>query len=79
MVVCGTQFINEGLTGGFEGVGEQTGGKDEGDEVLKLLEPDRMEAGEKVEGETAKSSFQGNMFDGVMEGWDCCSKVGWRW
>ena len=43
--------------------------------MLELLEPDRMEAGEEVEGETAKSGFGGNMFDGAMEGWECSSEV----
>lgn len=38
-----------------------------------------MEAGEKVEGETTKSGFRGNVFDSVMERRKGDSKMGfWR-
>ena len=74
--VGGPGFINEGAAGDFEGFWEKAGGEDEGDEALKLLKPDRVKAGEKVEGETAKSGFGWDMLDDVMKGWESRSEVG---
>ena len=75
MFISCPRFINECAAGDFEGFGKATGGEDERYEALELLEPGRMETGEEAEGEAAKSGFGGNMFDGVMEGWECGSKV----
>ena len=75
MFISCPKFINECAACDFEGFGKETSGEDERYEALELLEPDRMEAGEEVEGEAAKSGFGRNMFDGVMEGWECCGEV----
>ena len=43
--------------------------------MLELLEPDRMESGEEVEGEASESGFGWNMLDCLVEGWDCSCKI----
>ena len=73
--ISGPRFINECVASDFEGFRKETSGEDERYEALQLLEPDRMEAGEEVEGEATKSGFGRNMFDGVMEIWECGGKV----